>query len=108
LAARRERLGPDDPRTGNILNSLALLRHKQGRLDEAEDYYHQALDVTEAAVARGGAGGKTAGELTGGAARSGGHLGGLLLGGLRLEEAEPLLVQALDVVREHLGSDHPV
>jgi tetratricopeptide (TPR) repeat protein len=108
LSARRERLGPDDPRTANILNSLALLRHKQGRLDEAEEYYRQALDVTEAAAARGGAGGKSAEELTVDAARIGGNLGGLLLGQLRLDEAEPLLVRALEVVRAQLGAEHPV
>ncbi|HEX5008940.1 MAG TPA: serine/threonine-protein kinase [Planctomycetota bacterium] len=108
LADRRARHGPDDPRTGTLLNSLALLRHRQGRLKEAEDDYRQALDVVQRGAARGDSGGKSADELTVDAARIAGNLGGLLLDQLRLAEAEPLLVSALDTLRAQLGADHPM
>jgi tetratricopeptide (TPR) repeat protein len=95
VAARRGAGGAD---LANALNSLALLRHRQDDLLEAERVYLEAIDVARA----------TGDEGRVDAARVRANLSGLLLNMRRPAEAEPHAVEALEVLRAELGPDHPL
>ena len=96
--ARRAEPDLHDERLANALNALAYLRHRQGRLDEAEALYREGLAVVEAA--------RGPGHVD--AARIQANLGGLLLERRRIADAEPLLTSALETLRRELGADHPL
>ncbi len=94
----RRTAGAADESLPNALNALAYLRHRQGRLDEAEAVYREALALIEASFGPSHVDG----------VRIQANLGGLLLNRRRFADAEPLLVPAVDTLRRELGADHPL
>jgi tetratricopeptide (TPR) repeat protein len=78
-------------------NNLALLYDFQGRYNEAEPLYSQALTLTR----------KLLGKEHSGVAASLNNLAGLYYSQGRYSEAEPLYSQALALTSKLLGEEHP-
>jgi tetratricopeptide (TPR) repeat protein len=79
------------------LNNLALSYKSQGRYEEAEPYYQQALEMRRELL----------GHRHPDVAQSLNNLGALRYQQGRLKEAQSLLLEALPIYEERLGSDHP-
>ena len=79
------------------LDNLAELYYSQGKYEEAEPLYLQALELTR----------KLLGEEHPNVASSLNNLAGLYMSQGRYEEAEPLYLQALELLRKLLGKEHP-
>ena len=90
-------LGAEHPYIATSLNNLAALYESQGRYEEAEPLYIQALDMRK----------KLLGEEHPDVATSLNNLAGLYSSQGRYEEAEPLYIQALDMYKKLLGDEHP-
>ena len=90
-------LGEEHPSVASSLNNLAGLYKSQGRYEEAEPLYIQALDMRK----------KLLGEEHPDVATSLNNLAGLYSSQGRYEEAEPLYIQALDMYKKLLGDEHP-
>ncbi len=93
---KRRTLGDEHPSTLDATSNLAVLLHRQGKLDEADPLYCEALAGRRRAL--GGAHSDTLGSLND-------------LASLReeqgLEFAEPLYREALSARRRTLGDAHP-
>ena len=76
---------------------MAGLYSSQGRYEEAEPLYIQALDMRK----------KLLGEEHPDVATSLNNLAGLYFSQGRYEEAEPLYIQSLDMRKKLLGEEHP-
>ncbi len=87
----------DDRLRVELRRVLARLRHRQGRLEEAEACYREALQAAR----------RLSGERGPDAARVAGDLGSVLIDLDRLDEAEALLGAALADLRAALGPAHP-
>ncbi|NER84815.1 MAG: tetratricopeptide repeat protein, partial [Leptolyngbya sp. SIO1D8] len=92
-----EQLGERHPEVATSLNNLADLYSDQGRYDEAEPLYHQALEIYR----------EQFGEAHPTVATSLNNLALLYQAQNRFNEAEPLYLQSLAVFREQLGYRHP-
>ena len=79
------------------LNNLAGLYKSQGRYEEAEPLYLQALQLRRSLL----------GESHPDVASSRWNLAALYANQDRLAEAEPLLVQAVELYQQVLGNRHP-
>ena len=83
--------------TGVLINQVALLLKQQGKLDEAEPLYREALQGKRAKL----------GNDHPSTLNSINNLGMLLQAQGTLDEAEPLFREALQGERAKLGNDHP-
>ena len=90
-------LGEEHPSIATTLNNLAGLYQSQGRYEEAEPLYLQALKIRR----------KLLGEEHPSIATTLNNLAGLYQSQGRYEEAEPLYLQALEISRKLLGEEHP-
>jgi len=79
------------------LNNLAALYESQGRYEQAEPLYLQALELSQ----------RLLGEDHPNVATSLNNLAGLYKSQGRYNEAEPLYLQALELRKHLLGEDHP-
>ena len=79
------------------LNNLAGLYDSQGRYEDAEPLYLQALEMTR----------KLLGQEHPYVASSLNNLAGLYKSQGRYEDAEPLYLQALEIAQAVLGENHP-
>ena len=79
------------------LNNLAALYESQGRYEQAEPLYLQALELSQ----------RLLGEDHPNVATSLNNLAGLYKSQGRYNEAEPLYLQALELWKHLLGEDHP-
>ncbi|MDJ0733398.1 MAG: tetratricopeptide repeat protein [Nostocaceae cyanobacterium] len=79
------------------LNNLALLYKSQGKYEQAEPLYLQALELTKSIL----------GENHPNYARSLNNLAGLYYSQRKYEQAEPLFLQALELTKSILGENHP-
>ena len=93
----RKLLGEEHPSVATSLNNLAALYRSQGRYEEAEPLYQQALAMTR----------KLLGEEHPSVATSLNNLAALYRSQGRYEEAEPLYQQALEIAEQVLGKNHP-
>jgi tetratricopeptide (TPR) repeat protein len=91
-------LGERHPDVATSLNNLAGLYRAQGRYDEAEPLYRQALELSRELL----------GERHPDVATSLNNLAYLYQSQGRYDEAEPLYRQALELSRELLGSAIPM
>jgi tetratricopeptide (TPR) repeat protein len=87
---------PDHPSTLNTDNNLGLLYAYQGRLEEAEKMYGQALAGYKKAL----------GAVHTSTLNTVNNLGGLYAGQGKLQEADEMYRQALAGKEEVLGPDH--
>jgi tetratricopeptide (TPR) repeat protein len=97
LAWRRKTLSSGHPAIATSLNNLAVLYKNQGRLQEAEPLYQEALAIYRQALPSGHP--SIANSLN--------NLAMLYKNQGRLDEAEPLLKEALAIRRQALPSGHP-
>ncbi len=109
LDITRSRFGVEHPNVANSLNHLALLYSSQGRYTEAEPLYLEALEMYKQLL------GSSHPDFT----NSLNHLAylsvAMILNNLaalynsqgRYTEAEPLLLEALEMRKQLLGSSHP-
>jgi tetratricopeptide (TPR) repeat protein len=97
LAIRQRSLGPDDPETAGILNSLAVLYASQEKYKEAEPLLQRALAIYE----------KVLGPDHPHTATSLNSLAELYTGMGRRGEAEALNHRALAIIERVLGPDQP-
>lgn len=95
-AQKAEELGPQE--RGRSLNNLAELYRRQGRADEAERYFTQALGVKESEL----------GEDHPDVATSLNNLAQLYVMQKRDAEAAPLLERSLTIQAKALDDEHPV
>ncbi|BCL35313.1 tetratricopeptide repeat protein [Nostoc sp. MS1] len=79
------------------LNNLAGLYYSQGRYDQAEPLYLQALELTK----------RLLGDNHSSVATSFNNLAGLYYSQGRYDQAEPLYLQALELTKRLLGDNHP-
>ena len=86
-----------DEDLASSLNNLAGLYSSQGRYEEAEPLYEQALELSQ----------RNLGENHPDVATSLNNLAGLYRSQGRYEEAEPLYEQALELCERVLGVNHP-
>ncbi|NEP10634.1 MAG: tetratricopeptide repeat protein, partial [Symploca sp. SIO2C1] len=93
----RTRLGNEHPDVATSINYLAYLYKLQGRYDEAEPLYLQALALLK----------KLFGHKHPNVAISISYLAGLYCSQGRYDEAELLYLQALALLRKLLGNEHP-
>mgnify|MGYP000882951896 FL=1 len=91
------RMPRDERATSLMQNRLGSLLKDQGKLDEAEPLFREALEVQRA----------TLGDWHPDTLASINNLGNLLKVQGKHDEAEPLLRQALEVQRATLGDRHP-
>lgn len=98
LAIWEQHLGPLDPKTALILNSLARLYRTQGRHEQAEVHYRRALTIRE----------QTLGPVHLDTAQSLTNFGSFCRALGRYEEAEPLIKRALEIREQVLGPEHPI
>ncbi|MDB9493155.1 tetratricopeptide repeat protein [Spirulina major CS-329] len=97
-AARlQEHQGRDRVAWATTLNNLAALNYTQGKYEEAEPLYLQALEIVSRAL----------GEDHPEVATTLNNLAGLYYVQGKYEQAEPLYLQALEIVSRALGEDHP-
>ena len=97
LGARLQAERTDGEATISTLDTLARELQTQGKYDEAEPLYREALEVKR----------ETLGDRHPDTLLTINNLGGLLKGKGDLAAAEPLLREALEVQRETLGDRHP-
>jgi tetratricopeptide (TPR) repeat protein len=90
-------LGERHPQVAGSLNNLAYLYQSQGRYDEAEPLYRQALELRRELL----------GERHPQVATSLNNLAGLYESQGRYDEAEPLYLEALAMLAQAVGTDHP-
>jgi len=89
---------PEEERAVSALqNNLAMLFHDQGKLDEAEPLFREALEVRR----------RTLGDTHPNTLANINNLGLLLKDQGKLSEAEPLLREDLEAQRRTLGDTHP-
>jgi tetratricopeptide (TPR) repeat protein len=81
----------------STLTNLALLYYSQGRYDQAEPLYLQALELSK----------RLLGEDHPHVATSLNNLAALYYSQGRYDQAEPLYLQALELSKRLLGEDHP-
>lgn len=98
LRTARAVLRPEHPFIARALGQLATYYHRQGHATRAEAAYREALRMTESEQGR---------ESTE-AARIMTNLTGLLVEQKRLEEAEPLIRQAVAIQERLRGAEHPL
>lgn len=79
-----------------VLNSLAVLARNEGRLDDAARFYRESIDLRMAVDARPNP--DVAATLA--------NLGRLLVSLDKLEEAEPILIQSVEMHRAFFDNDH--
>lgn len=96
MMIRRRELGDDHPDTLRSIINMGYLLRRQGRLDDAEPYYREALDGFRLAL--GDDHPETMSAIN--------NLGVLLRHQGKLDEAEPFYRQALEGQRRALGDDH--
>ncbi len=89
--------GPEDPRLADSLNNLAAAYHAQGRYNEAEPLYDQALAIRE----------KILGSEHALVGQNQNNLAELYRNQHRYAEAETLQMRALAVRENALGPKHP-
>lgn len=82
--------------TSIVLNSLAVLARNEGRYDEAERFYRESIDVRMAVDARPNP--DVAASLA--------NFGRLLVSQDKLDEAEPILVQSVQMHEAFFDDDH--
>ena len=87
----------DSPYIAESFNNLAGLYHNQGRYDDAEPLYLQALDMRK----------KLLGDEHPDVASSLSNLAGLYHLQGRYDEAEPLYLQTIEISIQSLGEEHP-
>ncbi len=98
LAIRREALGPHHPATTRAMDLVASVRRREGRIDEAEGLWREALALRRAAEPQDPAG----------LAKGMFHLGDLLrVHRGEMEEAEALYREGLALQESHLGQLRP-
>lgn len=85
------------PDVAQSLNNLAAVYFYQGRYQEAEPLYVQALDLLKDLLP----------EQHPNIAQSLNNLARLYQSQSRYKEAEPLYVQAFEIYKRSLGSEHP-
>ena len=90
-------LGTEHPNVATSLNNLAGLYSSQGKYEEAEPLYQQALEMLQ----------KLLGTEHPDIATSLNNLAGLYSSQGKYEEAEPLYQQALAIAEKSLGVAHP-
>jgi eukaryotic-like serine/threonine-protein kinase len=95
---RRAVSGPDHPRTADAMNSLAVVRHSQGKLDDAVALYRDVLRIDRAELDVDHPNTAIAME----------NLGGVLLAEKRYDETLALLGEVLAIRRAKLGADSPI
>ncbi len=98
LALAEQAFGPDDARTGALLNRLALLQRTRGDYSKAEQLFQRALKVNQAAL--GTEHPQTAYSLFG--------LGLVSLSRGDYAKSEPLVQNAIEIDENVLGKGHPV
>ncbi len=79
-----------------VLNSLAVLARNEGRYDDAERFYRESIDTRLAIDPRPNP--DVAASLA--------NLGRLLVAQDHLEDAEPILMQSIEMHREFFDDDH--
>jgi tetratricopeptide (TPR) repeat protein len=94
---RKRLLGEAHPDVAASLNNLAGLYDSQGRYEEAEPLYLDALAMKK----------RLLGEAHPAVATSLNNLAGLYRSQGRYGEAEPLYLKAIEVTQRTLGDDHP-
>jgi len=97
LALRREHLGNEHPDTLHSINNMGYLLDAQGKLDEAEPYYREALEGCR----------RVFGDDHPSTLTSISNMGSLLQSQGKLDEAEPYYREALEGCRRVLGDEHP-
>jgi tetratricopeptide (TPR) repeat protein len=94
---RKKLLGAEHPDVATSLNNLALLYGSQGKYEQAEPLYLQALEMTK----------KLLGAEHPDVATSLNNLAELYHSQGKYEQAEPLFLQALMILYQKLGENHP-
>lgn len=94
LAIREEQFGTDHPEYAESLSALATVEAMLGQIDQAEAHYRQSIAILER--------NESAEDLAAGLH----NLGWLLGNQSRFEEAENLLLRALNIREDQLGVDH--
>ena len=93
----KQLLGENHPDYAMSLNNLAALYDSQGKYEEAEPLYIQALELYKQLL----------GVNHPDYARSLNNLAVFYLERGKYEEAEPLLIKALEICERVLGANHP-
>ncbi len=96
LAVMRRAVGPDHQRSSIVQNQLVIMRAALGDVQGAEAEYRELVERQT----------RVSGRRDSWTAWSLAHLGVLLLHQGRAAEAEPLLVEALGILREVHGTEH--
>ncbi|MBS0197004.1 MAG: serine/threonine protein kinase [Planctomycetes bacterium] len=97
LITRRRVLGEEHPDTLTSISNMGFLLDEQGKLAEAEPYYHEALEKSR----------RVLGEEHPSTLTSISNMGALLQAQGKLSEAEPYYREALEKRRRVLGEEHP-
>ena len=97
LATRRRVLGEEHPQTLNSINQMGVLLDSQGKLEEAERYYREALEKFR----------RVLGEEHPETLTSINNMGFLMWAQGKPNEAEPYLREALEKRRRLSGEAHP-
>ena len=79
------------------LNNLAGLYHAQGKYEEAETFYLQAIEIDKIALPENHT--QLAKHLN--------NLAGLYHAQGKYKESEPLYLQAIEILKQSLGEEHP-
>ena len=93
----KQLLGENHPHTATSLSNLANLYYSQGKYEEAEPLFIQALQLRKQLL----------GENHPDTATSLNNLAALYNSQGKYEEAEPLYIQVLQLRRQLLGENHP-
>jgi tetratricopeptide (TPR) repeat protein/tRNA A-37 threonylcarbamoyl transferase component Bud32 len=97
LATRRRVLGEEHPQTLSSINQMGVLLDSQGKLEEAERYYREALEKFR----------RVLGEEHPETLTSINNMGFLMWAQGKPDEAEPYLREALEKRRRLSGEAHP-
>jgi len=97
LDIRRDRLGPSHPFVAKTLYNLAVLNAEAGRLERAEELYHEALRIHR----------KASWNISEDLGNIQDGLGGVFYAKGRFEEAENMHRDAVANLTSALGPDHP-